>query len=282
MRTPAYATGTGGAMTLALALAAGTGCGLDTAGLRQEDAAPSDDAILETADGIVGADADVDGEPDADQDGRLEIPDGPGDGARDDARTCIPGQTRPCVLLPGVCGPVVQTCLASGEWGGCVDTGPPPTPEVCDGLDSDCDGLTDDLGRTTCGVGACEVTVENCVGGVPQTCVPGAPTTCDAAPAYCHQTTTGTDDCGGVCSKVGPPACYTVHPACLDSSPGSYTDSPSCDTPRGRYDCGLSCQPFPNVIGADCIYCVNTHCADRSGLDEAQFHCNNIPVPPTP
>jgi len=33
------------------------------------------------------------------------------------------------------------------------------------------------LGSTTCGVGACQTTVENCVGGVTQTCTPGTPST---------------------------------------------------------------------------------------------------------
>ena len=50
------------------------------------------------------------------------------------------------------------------------------TAEVCDGLDNDCDGTPDDgLGQTTCGLGACETTVDSCVGGVPQTCTPGTP-----------------------------------------------------------------------------------------------------------
>jgi hypothetical protein len=47
--------------------------------------------------------------------------------------------------------------------------------ETCNGLDDDCDGATDelsDLGRTTCGRGACVHTVDNCVEGVPQVCDP--------------------------------------------------------------------------------------------------------------
>jgi len=49
--------------------------------------------------------------------------------------------------------------------------------EVCDGRDNDCDGLVDeDLGTTTCGVGACATTVENCVNGQLQVCEPLPPT----------------------------------------------------------------------------------------------------------
>ena len=62
----------------------------------------------------------------------------------------------------------------------------PGAPEICDGMDNQCpgdpgDGPSDEgLGQTTCGIGACRRTVNNCVGGVPQTCVPGA-----AAPEIC-------------------------------------------------------------------------------------------------
>ena len=279
MGAAARTTCTGCGAALAALLASFAGCGLDATGLREGDVAEPEDGGAGDADGIVVADAEADAEAD---DG--EADDGEADdGETDDGPACIPGETSPCAFMPGTCGPVVQTCLPGGEWGECTDSGPPPTPEACDGLDSDCDGLTDeDLGRTTCGVGACRNTMENCAGGVLQTCVPVAPSTCDAPPAYCHTTTEGTDECGSPCTKLGPEYCYTVHPACLTSGPGTPTDNPSCDTPRGRYNCGLTCEEWPNSIGADCEHCVNIVCEPRSGEDEAQFRCNNLAMPPTP
>ena len=134
-------------------------------------------------------------------------------------------------------------------------------------------------GTSTCVVGQ---VCTNTIGSFTCTCPAGVPGTCSAAPAACKTTTQGVDACGKPCSKVGPSTCFKVHPACLTSSPGTPTDATSCVTPKGNYDCGLSCQPFANTIGADCTYCVNIYCKGSSGKDTAQFKCNNIPVPPTP
>ncbi len=183
-------------------------------------------------------------------------------------------------------GPCVNTMAA------CVDGKPQlcvplhnESQEVCDGVDNDCNGKVDDaLGETTCGSGPCTNTVPNCVAGKVNTCtpLPVPPGTCNAPPAPCKTTTTGKDVCGNDCSKVGPDKCYTVHPACITSNPGAMTDNTYCITPKDRYNCGLTCEQWANSIGADCTYCVNIHCVAKPGKDEAQFKCNNIPVPPTP
>jgi len=88
--------------------------------------------------------------------------------------SCTDGATQPCGTDVGECVAGTQTC-SGGAWGACIG-GVNSTTEICDGLDNDCDGTTDEnLGSTTCGVGACQRTVQNCVGGIPQTCVPGSP-----------------------------------------------------------------------------------------------------------
>ena len=89
----------------------------------------------------------------------------------------------------------------------CVNDFPTNIVEVCDGADNDCDGSIDeDLGSSTCGVGACVVTTANCIGGRPQICEPGAPVdeVCDLADNDCDGSVDedlGTSSCGiGACA----------------------------------------------------------------------------------
>ncbi|MCK6548619.1 hypothetical protein L6R52_22430 [Myxococcota bacterium] len=87
------------------------------------------------------------------------------------------------------------------------------SPELCNGLDDDCDGLVDDgFGTTTCGTGACAVTVQSCVAGAPVACVPGAPSA-----EACNGVD---DDCNGIVDD----GCLCVHGAvqsCYGGAPGT-------------------------------------------------------------
>jgi hypothetical protein len=98
-----------------------------------------------------------------------------------------------CVPASGVCdcSPLAIAkgattgCFVENELGTCKGerwcspdgltdcNAPVPKEESCNRKDDDCDGVTDEgLGKTTCGVGICEHTVENCVKGQLQECDP--------------------------------------------------------------------------------------------------------------
>ncbi len=119
---------------------------------------------------------------------------------------------------------------------GVLQTCTPGTPgtEVCNGLDDDCDGQTDeDLGSTTCGVGACRRTVANCAGGTPQSCVPGSP-----GPEVCN----GIDDnCNGF-----------VDEGSLDNDGDGIADCVDPDDDNdGVLDGADNCPFVPNASQAD-------------------------------
>jgi len=103
------------------------------------------------------------------------------------------GQTRPCTIAnaAGTCFGLA-TCDPATGWTGC--TARTPSVEACNGLDDDCDGVTDD------GLGGGACTIENTAGtctGV-ERCDPEAETlTCagpDPAVESCNQVD---DDCDG-------------------------------------------------------------------------------------
>ena len=82
------------------------------------------------------------------------------DGAVDEGCGCTTGMTRACGTSTGACTAGTQTCDAAGMWGTCTGAVGPST-EVCNMIDDDCDGMTDEGGVcptsppvVTCGAGA--------------------------------------------------------------------------------------------------------------------------------
>lgn len=103
-----------------------------------------------------------------------------GDGIADDVDVCpdtAPGSPvddagRPLADFDGDC----DVDLDDYSWFMISFTGPfECKPEICDGLDNDCNELIDDAGTIECGLGACRRVVEACLNAAPNTCVPGLP-----------------------------------------------------------------------------------------------------------
>lgn len=132
----------------------------------------------------------------------------------DEGCLCVDGDKQPCydgdptTSGVGVCVAGTQACDLTGMFGACVGQ-VLPSPEVCNGLDDDCNANVDDgLGTTTCGIGACQVTVDNCSNGMLNTCVPLPPApmeACDGTDDNCN----GEVDEGCMCVDGTTQSCYT-------------------------------------------------------------------------
>jgi len=140
----------------------------------------------------------------------------------------------------GFCG--LGVCLHAHD--ACVDGVPQDCdpflgalPESCDGLDNDCDGDVDEgLGFTTCGLGACEHFVQNCVDGEPQECDPLE----GASGEICD----GVDnDCDGQLDPADSLGCETYY---RDDDSDGYGDGDD-----GKCLCGPDL-PYSSLNGDDC------------------------------
>lgn len=150
------------------------------------------------------------------------------DGMVDEGCACRDGTARPCGTDVGECTAGTQTC-AGGTWTASCSGSVSPRPEVCNGLDDDCDGSADET----------------------FTCVQGATMACSAT---CGPgTRTCSADCSAWESCVGPmgmcpPGALESRPCGSCSMTESRTCSPSCAW--GPWS-GCSCPVAETCNGVD-------------------------------
>jgi MYXO-CTERM domain-containing protein len=157
------------------------------------------------------------------------------DGTTDEGCACKEGESRPCGLTKGQCKAGTQTCTG-GTWGTCGGGEVKPSKEICDNIDNNCDGVTDEsLSRacqTVCGPG-----IETCGGGKWVNCT---------APQPGKEICDGLDnDCDGVID--GPNAICPEGQVCLSGAcqipVGNSTGTGSCDCHIGG-----SSAPLPMIL----------------------------------
>ena len=165
---------------------------------------------------------------------------------------CAPGDPDPVASKPiywyedgdgdGWGGPSdpVLNCSTSGmpgyanRSGDCNDENASINPgavEVCDLADNDCDGNIDEgLGNTSCGVGACNHTIDFCVDGEVQECDPmegASDEMCDDIDNDCDgDTDEDFADLGTFCESDGIGVCYTNGSmVCADNASSTVCDA---------------------------------------------------------
>jgi len=121
--------------------------------------------------------------------------------------------------------------------------------EICDGKDNDCNDIIDDgLGTTTCGLGICNHTIQNCVNATTQTCNP--------LQGKQNETCNGLDDdCDGSCDESMHAGC---NPTCTCDAGwtncyNGLSDGCETNTQSDKNNCG-SC-------GHVCTYPTNSSCS---------------------
>jgi hypothetical protein len=231
------------------------------------------------------------------------------DGLVDEVCPCEDGDEYPCGGNRGECVAGTQVCT-EGAWPGCMNGEPPADFEICNGLDDDCDGQTDEgfeLGAACAGVGECGDGVRECKADLEIICStwPGASgdqssaEVCDSLDNDCDTETdedflvgeacTGEGMCGAGVIECADPAttrCSSDPGGSQDQSAEEVCDGQDNDC-DGETDEGFGVGEACDGIGAcgggltECADSSSTRCSTHPGGSEDQSQpeaCNGDDV----
>jgi hypothetical protein len=208
------------------------------------------------------------------------------DGRVDEGCACTIGEVHGCFrgnpkyAGKGACKPGSQTCQASNDdvvraaWSECVGQGA-PTPEICNGVDDDCDGKIDDF-------------TEACTSGCGQgtrTCIAGGWSACSAT-VMMRETCNGIDDdcdgkidgmvqsCATACGQGTQTCTAGTWSACSTRTPAAETCNGVDDDCDGKID-GMvqSCASACGQGTQTCTAGTWSACSARTPTTEV---CNGI------
>lgn len=137
------------------------------------------------------------------------------------------------------------------------------SPEVCDDIDNDCDGATDEgLPDLTCGCGECDHTVPSCINGFPQVCDPydgASGEICDGLDNDCD-CITDEDQGNWIC---GENECQVSVPQCINGVP--QPENTCVPVPGGVEICGDGIDNNCDGVAPGCAetFLVGTDTASR-------------------